>query len=174
MAAEVATRWFRGSGRTDDDETYLAALRAVAVAGGLVDATPVDTALHVWKDALVATVRVPGAVLGRSGTTLQVAVDPKDPHRMSCGCKTYGYLDDGDAELDLAGVQRTPEGLGHHAGSWLGSQLRRPVEQLSWETWRGVRGFLRFADDGELIASDFTRLPRRPPDRVLPLRPAWR
>jgi len=167
----MTSLWFPGGGRTEDDEAFLAALRAAADEHGLIDATPAGTGLHPWGHALAVLVPLPGLQRTKAAPTLEVIASLQSGSGLLCGVETYGHEADSCGDMDLGDVERTPGALGRRAFDWLSGQLRRPVERATWRTWRGERSAVRFADDGELICSDLLRRPRRPPDRVDPLRP---
>ncbi|WP_448626331.1 hypothetical protein [Geodermatophilus sp. URMC 64] len=71
----MASLWFPGEGRNEDDEAFLAELRACADARGLVDATPADSTLFTWEYVLVLLVEVPGLQGIPAKPTLEVVVD---------------------------------------------------------------------------------------------------
>jgi hypothetical protein len=171
MGPRAPSPWFPGTGRTEDEEAFLAALRTCAEADGLGDATPADTDLLAWDGVLVLVVELPGVRDLRATPVLEVLVRLSGGEAgMSCGCE-YGHLGEDDEPMDLRGVERSPAALGRHAIDWFTGQLHRPVERATWSTWRGPRSLVRFADDGELIGSDlWRRRPRREPRSLVRVR----
>lgn len=165
--------WFPGAGRSDADEAFLAAARAAVDADGLVDATPSDTSVVTWEGVLLLLVELPGFQGTAAKPTLEVVWSGSATAGLMCGCETYGYLVDDYGAMDLEGIEPTVEALGRQAVAWFTTQLRRPVERATWSTWRGAVSLTRFADDDEPIWSDSRawRRRRRPPDRLVALRP---
>jgi hypothetical protein len=169
----MTSEWFAGDGRDENEEVFLAELRGCAETHGLLDATPEDTALHVWDGAaLFAVIALPGLQDDAVKPVLEVAARFAGEPGLMCGVETHGYLADAYDLMDLAGVDRTPRALGRHAFEWFTQQLRRPVERATWTTWLGTRSLIRFVDDGELISWDVAAHRRRDrvPDRVVRLR----
>lgn len=166
--------WFPGAGRNAPDEFFLASVRAEVDVVGFADATPEHTSLHVWDTALVLLVEIPGLQDSKASPTLEVICGLQRAPTLMCGCETYGYLADIYEEMDLSGVERVPSALGRAAAGWFGNQLRRPVEELIWSTWRGERSLVRFADTAETIWWDVGTWRRRDrrPDRVIVRRPS--
>jgi hypothetical protein len=173
---DVASQWFPGAGRNAEDEQFLAGLRSGVEVAGLVDVTPDGTTLLVWETALVVLVEIPCLQDAEARPTLEIVWSLEPDPTLMCGCETYGYVADSYDAMDLAGVERTPSALGRHASGWFAAQLRRPVEELVWSTWRGERSLVRFADDGEPIwwDSGAWRRQERRPDRVVDRRPPRR
>jgi hypothetical protein len=171
-------KWFAGQGRNHADEAVLAAVRRQVSESGLADVRPEDTAAATLEDQpLVLTVRVPGLDAVRGRPEFQVGVDPEEPTDACLlgAWETWGYvLDVGVCGFIRPDPDRSPAGLAAGAVSWLQEQLRRPVQCAEWDLRRGkTKRVWRFADDGELLASDFGtgRLRRRrAPDRVAILR----
>lgn len=170
----VVSPWFPGAGRDAEDESFLASLRAEVGAVGLADATPENTSLHVWDTALVLLVEIPGLQDAEACPTLEVVCNLQRVPTLMCGCETYGYLAETYDEMDLAGVERLPSALGQQAARWFTDQLRRPVEEIIWFTWRGERSLVRFADTAEPIwwDSGAWRRRNRRPDKVVERRPS--
>jgi hypothetical protein len=63
--------------------------------------------------------------------------------------------------MDLAGVELSPAALARHAFDWFHTELRRPVERVSWRTWWGERSLVRFADTGMPVWADGAKVPRK-------------
>jgi hypothetical protein len=162
--AEVADgEWFPGEGGSADDEAFLAELRACADARGLVDATPDDTILHAWEGTLVVLVAAPRLRHRPEQPTLEVIVQfGREPTTLCSGWETYGYLTDSCEPMDLAGVDLEPRALARHAFEWFEAELRRPLECVTWRTWRGERSVVRYADTGAPV---WTYIPTRFRDR---------
>ena len=167
----TASEWFPGEGRNADDEAFLSELRACAEDRGLVDATPQDTSLHVWESALVALVAVPRLQEIPAQPTLEIVSDLRRGPDLMCGWETDGYLTDSCDPLDLTGVEPTPRALARHAFGWFEAELRRPVERVTWRTWRGERSLVRYADTREPVWGHLSRRLRdRHPVSVVRLR----
>jgi hypothetical protein len=136
----VTSAWFPGEGRDPDDEAFLTELRARASTWGLADVSPEDT--FVVEDEwgwLVACVSVPGLDAGDARPELQVGfvlaragVPP-----LVATWETHGHLLGNWDELDLGTRSPTPAGMADRTFAWLDEQLRRPVELVTWRTWRG-------------------------------------
>ena len=139
-----------------------------AEARGLIDATPDDTRLHVWENALVALIAVPGLQETPAQPVLEVVFRKRG---LMAGVETYNHLVDAYEEMDLAGVELTPRGLARHAFAWFRSELEGSIERATWRTWRGERSVLRYADTEQPIWGHAPRKFRnRPPDRTERLR----
>jgi hypothetical protein len=166
---------FPGNGRDEDDEAFLAELRACAEARGLVDATPKDTLLLVWESALVALVEVSRLQDIPAKPTLEVVSDIRRSPELWSGWETYGYLTDADEKMDLTEVELTPRALARHAFGWFQAQLRRPVEQHGWTSgpWP-PRVEVRLREPDELLDVRRSGWPfrrrRSSPDRLVRLR----
>ena len=166
--------WFPGAVFDPADEPFLAALRSWTGSSGLVDASPEHTTLVSWEGAVIALVEMPGLQDSVARPTLEVIWNGGHSYDLMCGIETYGYLADSYEEMELGGeAELEPEELARHAHDWFVGQLRRPVEQVTWSTWRGERSLVRFADDGEELWSDVwgRRRERRRPARMERRRP---
>ncbi len=88
-----------------------------------------------------------------------------------------GYvLDNHDRDgynLEVTGLDESPETFGGFAARWLERQLLRPVERRDWMRNGQVR-YSRWclSDTGEVLASSggLLRHPRTPPSRVVVIR----
>ena len=132
----TAAEWFPGEGRNAEEEAFLAELRALAAQQGLPDVRPDDTTLHASPgdgEPLILSFSVPGLPPTKADPTLQVGFSLSWSEPFLAGTwEVYGYLFDLFEDIDIAGVERTPEAFARRAFEWLHEQLRRPVELHEW------------------------------------------
>jgi hypothetical protein len=55
-----------------------------------------------------------------------------------------------DQWIELADFESSPEGMARRAHAWMTEQLARPIERLTWRTWRrNSISLWRFSDSGQ-------------------------
>jgi hypothetical protein len=173
----TTSEWFPGEGRNAEEDTFLAEFRLLAEAGGLVDLRPEDTeviALGAFRP-LVLCARVPRLPVEPARPTLQVGFEwhSDDPPFLVGTWESWGYLLDQFEDIDISEVEPTPGQLSRRAFEWMASQLRRPVEQRTWQRHFGRQSMeWRLSDTDELITWGGSWLPwaRKAPSRVERLR----
>jgi hypothetical protein len=175
----VASEWFPGKGRNEDDEAFLARLRQRADDEGVGDALPEDTAVAEWweDEDLVPCVEVRRLGTDEARPTIQACIqrwDEGEP-RLVTAWETYGHLLDAQGLDPMPTGELSPVGRADVVFNWLVDQLRRPVELWAWDSrWRRTARMWRLADDGNVICADpraYQLVNRgRTPDRISRLR----
>ena len=163
--------------RTDAEARFLDALGSFAAASPVPGmAGPFDVLAQIAP--LVVTLDLPGINVTPAICNLQVGYwesnrfGPSLEGQWGDGYVLDSYDRDGD-NLEVTGLDESPETFDGFAARWLERQLLRPVERRDWMRNGDVR-YSRWclSDTGRILARSgaLLRLPRNPPSRVVVIR----
>lgn len=165
--------WFSGDDpRTDDEARFVTRLRELALGWTVPGLAPDATWTLTGLVPLLVAVDCP-ALEGEPGlTSLHVGYWPPTP----LGLRVEGewgddhLLDNGgnDTDLKIEGMWQEPEFFADAAGTWLLTQLLRPIERMEWlKGDRVVATRIRLGRGGQtLVRRGWEFRTRRAPDRV--------
>lgn len=168
--------WFSGDEpRTDDEARFLARLRELAPDWPVAGLVPDGTWCSTGMVPLFVAVDCP-SLAGEVGlTSLHVGYWPPTGH----GLRLQGewgdayLLDNGgdDTDLHIQGVPAKPEFFADAAGTWLATQLLRPINRLEWVKGNRVVAMrVQLGDAGKTLVRRGSSLrTRRRPDATIRL-----